>query len=70
MSRQVWMLDHLPSSQAYDVITICIVMTLAVLSVIYPARLASRIDPAEVSPGDSITSTSPTDKTLQTILEV
>ena len=50
MSRQVWMLDHLPSSvSAYDVITICTgTMTLAVLSAIYPARLASRIDPAEV----------------------
>ena len=50
MSRQVWMLDHLPSSvSTYDVISICIgTMTLAVLSAVYPARLASKIDPAEV----------------------
>ena len=50
MSKQVWMLDHLPAViDTQDVTIICIgTIILATLAAWYPAWIASRIDPADV----------------------
>ena len=50
MSKQVWMLDHLPAViDGQDVVTICTgSIILAIIAAWYPAWIASRIDPADV----------------------
>ena len=50
ISDQVWMLNHLPSVvKSSDLVIIAIsTQCLAILSALYPAHLASRVEPAEV----------------------
>ena len=50
MSKQVWMLDHLPAViDPQDITMICIgTIILATVAASYPAWIASRIDPADV----------------------